>query len=170
MDLRKAISISLISPRTCHERVAGDIEVNENMENSWFVFRRSTGRTLYTHTSQWSGDIAFANDTYGGGCPDRICARTCVSTRGEVHVIARREGRARKPSSNSKTGDSVSAKRSILWTGVIPRHKFFLNSNRNSKSRVASHRTAQYQLIRRYQHSNRSVLIRATKSVSRRRC
>jgi len=33
-------------------------------------------------------------------------ARVCVSTRGDVvHVFAHSKGRARKPSSNSRTGD-----------------------------------------------------------------
>lgn len=34
------------------------------------------------------------------------CAGVCVSTCGDmVHVLAHSEGRARKPSSNSRTGD-----------------------------------------------------------------
>lgn len=48
----------------------------------------------------------LTNDSYSGGCLGRIFARMCVSTRGDVvHVLAHSEGRARKPSSNSRTGD-----------------------------------------------------------------
>lgn len=56
--------------------------------------------------SQWTEHIAFANDTCDTSRPD-MRARICVprDTWGRARDRAYEEGRARKPSSNSRTGD-----------------------------------------------------------------